>query len=190
MKIRSITKIACLIVLSVLTGCLGVEKKEYTFKLKDSQSGTATIKYINIFSTDDNEKDVSFKDFGELVSDYLEGNKIEQDFPGIHDVKKRLFVENNAVCGEITFAFDSLSHVKLFRYEDGPFMFYVNTGSSPSEKFDASNGNFAGDKMPVIFWSKNTKELNFKTVVTEDVTGKRNFLKLYKMWQSSQTEPK
>lgn len=176
---------ACLIGLLIVTGCLGVEKKEYTIKLKDGQSGTATIKYINIFSNDDNEKDVSFKDFGELVSDYLQGDKIEKDFPGIHDVKKRLYIENNSVCGEISFSFDSLSHVKLFRYEDGPYMFYVNSGSSPSEKFDMSNGKFGGNEMPVIFWKSNIKELQFKTLVTEDTTGKRNLIKWYKMWEST-----
>jgi hypothetical protein len=171
--------------LLIFVGCLGVEKKEYTIKLKDGQSGTATVKYINIFSNDDDEKDVSFKDFGELVSDYLQGDKIEKDYPGIRDVKKRLFIENNAVCGEITFAFDSLSQIRLFRYDDGPFMFYVNSGSSPSEKFDSSNGKFGGEVMPVIFWNKNVKELHFKTLVTEDATGKRNLANWYKMWQSS-----
>lgn len=176
--------------LLIFAGCLGVEKKEYTIHLNNGQSGTAAIKYINIFSTDDNEKDVSFKDFGELVSDYLQGDKIEKDFPGIHDVKKRLFIENNTVCGEISFAFDSLSHVKLFRYEDGPYMFYINSGSSPSEKLDATNGKFGGETMPVIFWSKNMKELSFKTLVTEDLTGKRSLVKLYKMWQSSQGDAK
>ena len=188
--IKKITNILCIVTLTFLAGCLGVEKKEYSFKLKDGQSGTATIKYINIFSTDDNEKDVSFKDFGELVSDYLEGNKIEQDYSGIRDVKKRLFIENNTLCGEITFAFDSLSHVKMFRYEDGPYMFYVNSGSSPSEKFETSNDTFGGEKMPVIFWNKNTKDFQFRTLVTEDVTGKRSFVKLYKMWQSSLNEAK
>lgn len=179
-----------LVTLTVFVGCLGVEKKEYSIKLKDGQSGTAAIKYINIFSTDDNEKDVSFKDFGELVSDYLDGNKIEQDFPGIRDVKKRIFIENNTLCGEISFAFDSLSQVKLFRYEDGPYMYYINSSSSPSEKFEVSNGTFGGDKMPVIFWNKSTKDFQFRTMVTEDVTGKRSFVKLYKMWQSSLNEPK
>jgi hypothetical protein len=187
---KNIIKAAWIAGLSILTGCLGVEKKEYSIKLKDSQSGTATIRYINIFSNDDNEKDVSFKDFGEIVSDYYEGNKIEQDYPGIRDVKKRLFIENNTLCGEITFAFDSLSHVKIFRYEDGPYMYYVNAGSSPSEKFDSSNGQYGGEKMPVIFWSKNSKELKFKTILTEDVTGKRSFVKLYRMWQSSQEDLK
>lgn len=188
--IRRITNTAWILGLSILAGCLGVEKKEYTIRLKDNQSGTATIKYINIFSTDDGEKDVSFKDFGELVSDYLQGDKIEKDYQGIRDVKKRLFIENNAICGEITFAFDSLSHVKLFRYEDGPYMFYINSGPSPSEKLNFTNGTFGGENMPVIFWNKSMKELQFRTIVTEDTAGRKNLVKLYKMWQSSQDDPK
>ncbi|MBL7994503.1 hypothetical protein JNM05_03950 [bacterium] len=174
-----------IVVLLIFVGCLGVEKKEYTIKLKDGQSGTATVKYINIFSNDDDGKDVSFKDFGELVSDYVQGDKIERDYPGIHDIKKRLFIENNTVCGEITFAFDSLSQVRLYRFEDGPFMYYVNSGSSPSEKFDATNGKFGGDIMPVIFWHKNVKELQIRTRVTEDVSGRRNLVNWFKMWQSN-----
>ncbi len=185
---KNISRLIVLFVLSGLTGCLGVEKKEYTIILKDGQSGTATIKYVNIFSTDDNEKDVSFKDFGEMISDYYEGNKIEQDFPGIRNVKKRLFVENNTLCGEISFAFDSLSHAHVFRFDDGPFMYFVNSGSNSSEKIEWSNGHFGGDRMPVLFWKRTEKELRFKTVVTEDVTGKRNLVKLYKLWQSSMNE--
>lgn len=188
--IKRIINTAGILGLVIFTGCLGVEKKEYTIRLNSAQSGTATIKYVNIFSTDDNEKDVSFKDFGELVSDYLQGNKIEQDFPGIRDVKKRLFIEDNAVCGEITFAFDSLSHVRLFRYEDGPFMSYLHSASGSSEKLETTNGKFGGDIMPVIFWNKAAKELKFKTIVTEDITGRRNLVKLYKMWQTSLEEAK
>lgn len=188
--IERILKTVWLAGMLIFVGCLGVEKKEYTIKLKDGQSGTATVKYINIFSNDDDEKDVSFKDFGELVSDYLQGDKIEKDYPGIRDVKKRLFIENNAVCGEITFTFDSLSQIRLYRFEDGPIMYYVNSGSSPSEKFDSSNGMFGGDIMPVIFWNKSMKELLFKTRVTEDTVGKRNLANWYKMWQSNQDAPK
>ena len=74
-------KIATFIMLAaaavLLGGCLGVEKKEYRFTLNPDGSGSGVIRYVNVVSIDDNSgteeaKDVSFKDFAELVSDYLE----------------------------------------------------------------------------------------------------------------------
>ena len=50
----------------LISGCLTVEKKEYTFEFTGKNSGTLTIKYINIMSSMDDEEDVSEDDFDEL----------------------------------------------------------------------------------------------------------------------------
>lgn len=175
------------------SGCLGVQRKEYVIQLDrrgkteplSNTSGKATIKYVNIFSTDENERDVTFKDFGELVSDYLEGAKLEQDLPNVRNVKKRLFVENNVLCGEISFDFDSLHQVRLYRQGTGPYMYYLNPGSTSTEKYESSNGIVGPDYMPVVFWNPEMSELRLTTVLSEDTTGRRGLVKMYRLWEAS-----
>lgn len=54
-----------------LTGCLSTEYKECIFEIKSDGSGEGEIIFYNLVSVEDDEKDVSFKDFGKLVSDYI-----------------------------------------------------------------------------------------------------------------------
>lgn len=183
----------------LFTGCLGVQKKVYVFRLDqpiehrkggavkagNNQSGSATITYVNIFSIDDNQRDVTFKDFGELVSDYLDGDKLEKEMPGIRDVRKRLFVENNTLCGEIRFAFDSLSQVRLFRPAGGPILYFLNPGSNSNERLDSTNGSAGPDYMPIVFWDASATELRFVTTLSEDTTGRRNLVKMFRLWETS-----
>ena len=80
-----------LIIIVTLSGCLTVEKKVYTFELKDNNSGSLTIKYINILSMKEDTADVSSKDFDELVESYINGNELELDFQNAQIINKRLF---------------------------------------------------------------------------------------------------
>ncbi|TAL67696.1 MAG: hypothetical protein EPN82_13700 [Bacteroidetes bacterium] len=168
-----------------INGCLTVEKKEYKIKLTSPTSGKGTIKYINILSQKDNEKDVSMKDFAELITDYIEGDKIQNDFPGISNVKKRVFEENGVLCAEFSFDFDSLNQIKLFKYDkDSPFMLMVKESFS-NEEYVESNGEYNINNMPVIFWNKNTKEFSWKTKVATDSANTISLLEQYKSWDKS-----
>ena len=169
----------------LINGCLTVEKKEYKIKLTGPNSGKGIIKYINILSQKDNEKDVSMKDFAELITDYIEGDKIQNDFPGISNVQKKIFEENGMLCAEFSFDFDSLNHVKLFKYDkDSPYMLMVKESFS-NEEYVESNGEYNINNMPVVFWNKNTKEFNWKTRVATDSNNVISLLDQYRAWSKN-----
>lgn len=173
-----------LLVIVLFNGCLTVERKEYNVTLTGANSGKAVIKYINIVSTKDEERDVSMKDFAELITDYLEGKKLEDEFPNVKNMKKRLFEENGVLCGELTFDFDSLSSLKIFKYDkDSPFML-VKDGFS-NETIDEFNGETLDEKLPVIFWNKNTKNFKWSTTVSSDVSNATSLLSQYQNWEKA-----
>lgn len=173
-----------LLVIVLFNGCLTVERKEYNVTLTGANSGKAVIKYINIISTKDEERDVSMKDYAELVTDYLEGKKLEDEFPNVKNMKKRLFEENGVLCGEVSFDFDSLSSVKIFKYDkDSPFML-VKDGFS-NETIDEFNGETLDEKLPVIFWNKNTKNFKWSTTVSSDVSNAVSLLSHYQNWEKT-----
>ena len=149
----------------VVSSCLTVEKKEYTFELKDNHSGTLTIKYINIISMKDDTADISESDFDDLISTYLEGDQIENDYKDAVVISKRLFEEDGVLCGEVVIDFNDIKSVGLFQYDNkSPFM--LNLGSFlDTESYLNSNGEFGGDVMPVVFWQKSLKTLTLTTYV-------------------------
>lgn len=164
---RSSISLFLIVVLSVfITSCLTVEKKEYTFLLKDNNSGTLTIKYINLMSMKDDTIDVSASDYMELTSSYINGSQLESDYENATVRSKRLFEENGVLCGEVIIDFTDMSSVGLFQYEPkGPYM--INIGSFlDGETFLGSNGDYGGDIMPVVFWPKGNEVLSLTTFVT------------------------
>jgi len=165
-----------------LSSCLTVEKKEYIFKLKDAHSGTLTIKYYNIMSMKDDTADISQSDFDEMISAYIDGNQLAEDYPNALIRSKKLFECDGELCAEVIMDFDDLKSVGLFQYESkGPYMF--NVGSFlDSESYLKSNGEFGGDVMPVVFWPKSLKSLNLTTYVTEPDESTISLLDEYKNW--------
>ena len=169
----------------ISSGCLTYEKKEYHFKLSGENSGTLTIKYINIMSIMDDTLNVSEDDFDELVSEYLNGNIIENSFPGALNIKKKLFEENGVLCGEISMDFNNLEDVKIYRYlGKGPYMF--NTSNFDDyEAFESSNGEFGGEIMPVIFWHENFTLFDFITTNTKPDQSCVSMMNHYKSWSEA-----
>jgi hypothetical protein len=181
---KNITSPVLLILLAFLfTGCLTVEKKEYTFQLKDNNSGTLTIKFINIMSMKDDALDVSQGDFEELITNYIEGNEIEVDYEKALVRSKRLFEENGTLCGEVIIDFDNLASVGLYQYDSkSPLMF--NVGSFlDSETYLNSNGEFGGEVMPVVFWPKSLKTLTLSTYITDPDETTVGLLTEYHEWK-------
>lgn len=149
-----------------IAGCLTCERKEYVFQLTGENSGKLTIKYVNIFSSLIDSTSELTSDYEELTDMWLNGEKLENDFPQATRFKKRLFEENGTLCGEVTMEFDDLSKVRLYRYKDkGPFMFSISGVNDDGEAFLQSNGDFGGDEMPVIFWPEDTRTLRFSTKI-------------------------
>jgi len=175
---------------TILAGCLTVESKEYHITLKADLSGEATIKFINILSEADDTLDISGDDFQQLTEFYVQGTQLEKENPGFRNVKKRLYEENGALVGEVSFTFDSLSAVRFFRYDhESPYMYFVGNPLS-SEQYVESNGTFGTEWMPVVFWPKDTKEFYIKTNVVSEVAHKKSLLPNFKEWQVAQGRQK
>ena len=203
---RVVSIIAALAWVISLGGCLTTEEKEYRFKVNPDGSGSGTIKFINIVSEEDEEKNisfddfgdlildyedeeknVSFDDFGELISDYIEGQKFEEENPNYTVTDKRLFEENGILMGEVTFTFNSLEDAGFYRHgccENSPYMYYLG---SLSETFKECNGTYLGvnREFPIIIWQPDAEAFYYKTSFKEDMSNTHSLLPLYKTWQET-----
>lgn len=167
MKMFAALKVLVLtIIVLIFSSCLTVEKKEYSFELTGANSGKLTIRYINIISVMDDGKDVTQEDFAEILERYINGEQLEQDFPGATNIKTRLYEQNNQLCGELTLDFPSLSSARLYQYDkNSPIMMSI-TAAYDSETYISSNGSYGNDYMPVVFWPTGTKVMNVITSVS------------------------
>ncbi|MBI5474590.1 MAG: hypothetical protein HY961_19815 [Ignavibacteriae bacterium] len=174
----------------VCAGCLSVESKEYHIKLKTETSGEATIKFVNIVSESDDTTDVSAEDFQQLIETYLSGDQLEKENPGYRNVKKKLYVEKGVLVGEVSFTFDSLNAVRLFKFDkESPLMYYASNPLS-SETLLETNGIQGEEWMPVVFWKRDARELFVKTKVSSESGYRTNLLKHFREWQAAQSKKK
>lgn len=168
-----------------LTGCLSTEYKEYVFKLNADGSGEGTITFHNIVSVENDEKDVSFKDFGELVSDYMEGTRFEDDNTDYNVTNKELFEHDSTLVGKVEFTFTDFRKIGFYKAENcdcSPLMYYMGDFG---ETYSESNGNYLGDEndFPVIIWNSESEEIYLKTIVQDDLSATHSLLSLYQTWQ-------
>jgi hypothetical protein len=166
-----------------LIGCLTYEAKEYTFKLNDGNSGSGKIKYINIMRSEDSTVTIE-SDYEELINTYLKGNKPEDELLGIKNVRKKLFEEDNQLCGEISFDFDDITTLKFFNYKNKVWAYNISSSGlglfGGNESYFSSNGTFGGETTPVIFWDDNQKEFEFKTTVSQNDKKTTGLLSIWK----------
>ena len=167
-----------------LAGCLTCERKEYTFQLTGENSGKLTIKYVNIFSSLIDSTGELSADYDEMVNLWLKGEKLEKDFPQATNFKKRLFAEDGVLCGEVVMEFDDLSKVNLYRFQNkGPFMFSLSGVNDDGETFSQTNGEFGGEKMPVVFWNEDARQLSFGTKIA---TPDSSCVSMLQQWETKQ----
>jgi hypothetical protein len=170
-------------ILFYLQGCLAVETKEYSFRLKSGNSGEGKIKFINIMRSQDSLSNAE-QDYQELVNSYLNGYKPEDEMLGVKNVKKRLFEEDNRLCGEITFEFDDITTLKFYDFNNKVWSYYIGSSAfnlmGAAEKYFSSNGTYAGDNFPVIFWESRQKEFEIKTSSTEPSEKTEGLLEIWK----------
>jgi hypothetical protein len=165
----------------IFLGCLTFEAKEYSFNIKKDGSGKGTIKYINIMSDNKDSAGVPEADYEDLINNYLNGNKPEDEFAGVKNVKKRLFEEDNQLCAEFAFEFNDIKTLGFYKYkENGPWCYYIKASYTSNEEFFSSNGTWGGEKMPVIFWDGSEREFEFKTTVTSPGS---NTISLIDLWR-------
>lgn len=174
-----------LVIALVFSSCLTVEKKEYSFELTGENSGRMTIRYINIISVKDEGKDVSQEDFADILERYIDGDQIEQDFPGSTNIKTRLYEANGQLCGEVTLDFPSLSAARLYQYDKNSPLMMCITAAYDSETYLSSNGSFGNDFMPVVFWPVGTKKLTVVTSVSAPDETSMSLLEEFKKWEAA-----
>lgn len=176
-------KIILIALLSIIlcSGCLTLGYKEYRFKINPDHSGTLTIKFVNIKSTSDegvSVDSVRFRDYSELINDFVNGSRMEEDFIRAKVVSKKLFEENGQLCGEVVLTFDSLSQVNIYQYDkNGP---YLLLGNVLNEKFADSNGKQGPDYFPAVIWDNKMTALYLKNTVDEKIDSAYELLSLYK----------
>lgn len=166
------------------SGCLTIESKEYSYTIGKDNSGHGTIKFINIMSIKDSLSTVE-SDFETLMDSYYKGDKLNEDLIGTKNLKKRLYEEDNQLCGEVSFDFDDITKLKFYKYkETGPWCYFLFSFSmsliGASESYFSSNGVYGGDNMPVIFWDGNQKEFNFKTTSQAQGKSSESLLQIWK----------
>lgn len=173
---------ACLL----LSGCLTSEFKEIRISLNPDGSGKGSILYIGLSSEQgDDTTSLVKEDFESLVADYLEGKSFETANEKLTNIKKRLFVQNGKLMGEVTFDFADISAIGLFKYKgEGPYMFYtLADGYLTSGQYAASNGSYGGEKMPIVFWPSNATEFYLKMALSSPETPKTSLAAAYETWQ-------
>jgi hypothetical protein len=173
-----------------IAGCIQVEKKEYRYTLKPDGTGTGTIRFVNIVSQEDNDKDVSFKDYAELVTDYMDGTKFEDENPTLKVTGKKLYEEKGVLVGEFNFTFASLDSVGFFRAANCaccPVLHFAKSSSSTGggETIASTNGQLVEGvtDAPFIKWDSGAKEFTYAATLGIDTAKTHSLLPHYKKWK-------
>jgi hypothetical protein len=166
-------KLLLLLLLTALffSGCLIAEKKEYVF---------------NLVSQDDEDQDVSFKDFAELVTDYIQGDKFANDNPQFIVTDKKLYELDGELIGEVSVTFTSWDSVGFFRTANCdccPTLYYL--GGDNNETYESSNGEFLGatGNLPLVVYPAGTKVFTISTSLLTDLSGTRSLMEHYNNWK-------
>lgn len=184
---RSMLLVFSLVVIN-LTGCLSTEYKEYIFRINSDGSGDGEIIFYNLVSVEDDEKDDSLKDFGELVSDYIKGSNFEDENPNYQVTNKELFETDSILAGRVEFDFNNFRNIGFYKSEDcdcSPLMYFLGDFG---ETYSESNGEYLGEEndFPVIIWQSDTDEIYIKNAVQDDLTGTHSLLNLYRTWKENE----
>ncbi len=169
-------------------GCLTFESKEYYWEIDSDGSGSGRIVWRNLFSNGNEDEDGSAEDFVSLIDDYLEGESLGDENDAFKNVKKRLFVEDGVLCGEMTFEFGRLTDASFYRHKgEGPYMFMLATSD---EIYYKSNGDWGGDDFQIIFWESGTKKLELVTTLGDpEEDGVVELLDYFSDWEKDGTLP-
>lgn len=182
-KRRPLHIFSAIFLLIFLSSCLTCHKKEYIFEIEGKESGKLTIVFHNIMSLKESGIDMSEKDFNELTSEYLQGNKLAEVYPNAKVRNARLYEKNGVLNGKIQVYFEKLEDVKIYQHEGkGPYMLYLDMFA---EIYESSNGSFGGKDMPVVFWDRSLKKLTLITSMEEPSEKTVSLLDRYKEWKKN-----
>lgn len=169
-----------------MSGCLTSEFKELRITLNDDgKSGKGSVLFTDISSEQgDDTVSVATEDFNSLIADYVDGKSFETANPGLENIRKRLFVQNGKLMGEITFEFDDISAVGLYRHKgEGQYLYYtLADGYFTSGQYASSNGSYGGEKMPIVFWSEDATTFYLKMNLASQAP-RTSLAAKYEEWQ-------
>jgi hypothetical protein len=167
----------------ILSSCLTVEKKTYTYEFTGKGSGKLTVKYYNIMSIVDSAGVTEVEDFDDLVNNYLNGDRVTSSYPDAQNLQKRIFEEDGVLCGELTMDYPTIAAARLFQFDGkSPYTFYVS--SVDGESYIESNGTYGGDICPVVMWPSKLKKLVITTSVSKPTDESYvSLLKEYIKWK-------
>ncbi|GAB1431882.1 hypothetical protein MASR2M29_05070 [Spirochaetota bacterium] len=170
----------------LLSGCLAVAEKEYEWTVNPDGSGSGVIIWRDLFSLDSEDSDNSAQTFVELINDYINGHTFESENPGLKNVQKRLFMEDQKLCAAISFDFSSLLDAGFYRYQnEGPVMRALDK----DESFLSSSGNWE-EVFPVVFFDIAKKSLKLKTRVSDPTaSGAHSLAQYYSAWSKDRSLP-
>ena len=183
MKRLKIQHLLIILLAMMMSSCLTTEKKEYVFKFTGKNSGTLTIRYINLMSASEDSTDRSKGDFQELLNKYINGDLINKQYPTATNIRKQMYELNGQLYAEVVLDFPNLEAAKLYQYDaNSPFMLCL-TSETDTEHFVESNGIYGGVSMPVVFWNKDMKELHVTTAITQPDQSTHGLADAYKEWK-------
>jgi hypothetical protein len=152
----------------------------------DGVSGSGTIVFTGIASEKgEDSASLAKEDFNSLISEYYQGKTLENGIPALKNVKKRLFVKDGQLIGELSFDFDDISKIGFYQLKGvGPYIYYtLSEGYFTSGQFAASNGTYGGDKMPIVFWDEGTKDFYLKMSLTSPGAVRIPLADKFKEWE-------
>ena len=183
MKILKLHHLVIVLLALMMSSCLTSEKKEYVFKFTGKNTGTLTIRYINLLSSRDDSTDLSKADFKDLLDNYINGDKIKEEYPTATNFRKQLYEINGQLYAEIVMDFQNLEAARLYQHDaNSPFMLCLMTEKN-TEHFVESNGGYGGTIMPVVFWNKELKELRLTTSITQPDQSTISLVGPYREWK-------
>jgi hypothetical protein len=190
---RSLLLIITLLFVSafLFSGCLWVEKSQYTFNINPDGSGSGTVRFVNICYTLGEDSTTSEAAYGELNEGYLTGMTYENNNPHLTFTGKRFFADGDNLCAEMSFTFTSIDSIGFFRYKqcDNASFLYVAGQSlevSPADilDFNAAYSGKAGE-VPVLVWPGDTKLIKFTTEAKADSGNAKKHVSLLGEWQKN-----
>jgi hypothetical protein len=168
-----------------LSGCLDCERASISI---DMARKVAEVKFSNIVSNSTDEETIK-EDLRDLIKRvyFDENSKSDPD----RITSRRLYRDNEKLCGIERFSFQSLSRVlKEFSIETDRNGDYILDVTKESENYQISGNGQSVERGPkkLLKWRKNVKKIDFEQKSREfDETKKTSLLKPWLDWVDNAT---
>jgi hypothetical protein len=165
--------------LALATACPKVERKVYTFDLKNQ---TGTLMFENIV-TDSPESGDS--DFMEIVNKVIRGTKLEEENPGWTIGNKELFDNEGRLDGKMEFTFANASGAGLYKHDKkAPYIWCASRDEE--ETIVSTNGQRIAELPGCIAWDRKATELTVTVRSATMAGGEKPLIDQFKRWSNGE----